>query len=461
MKFEELPIHEKVLEGIKDAGFTDCTPVQEQTLPAALDGKDIAAQAQTGTGKTAAFLIAILSRMLTVPLPGKGPSPRVLIIAPTRELVVQIDAEARLLGAHTGFRILPVFGGIDYLKQREDISKGVDILIGTPGRLIDYLKQKVYSLRKTRFLVIDEADRMFDMGFISDLRFMLRRMSRYDKRQSMLFSATLSQRVMELCYEHMNMPERFAITPEAVTVEQVEQEIYHVGKSEKFGLLLGILRRDDSGRYLIFCNTRAAAERIEVFLSANGIASAAITGALPQKKRMKVLDRFKAGNLPVLVATDVASRGLHIDGVTHVINYHLPQDSEDYVHRIGRTARAGARGKAISLACEEYVHSLFDIEEYIREKIPVMPLTEDLIVTDYRRKRVHAKKRGAAHKGFKTGKGPQKKRAQAPMSRSAKDQQHGNAAGLKDQRIKRTKVTKGQRHRGTEAQRGNVRKDGR
>ena len=176
----ELPIHEKVLEGIKDAGFTECTPVQEQTLPAALDGKDIAAQAQTGTGKTAAFLIALFSRMLTVPMPGKGPSPRVLIIAPTRELVVQIDAEAKLLGAHTGFRILPVFGGIDYLKQREDISKGVDILIGTPGRLIDYLKQKVYSLRKTQFLVIDEADRMFDMGFISDLRFMLRRMSRYD-----------------------------------------------------------------------------------------------------------------------------------------------------------------------------------------------------------------------------------------------------------------------------------------
>ncbi len=458
MKFIELPIHEKVLEGIKDAGFTDCTPVQEQTLPAALDGKDIAAQAQTGTGKTAAFLIALFSRMLTVPMPGKGTSPRVLIIAPTRELVVQIDAEARLLGAHTGFKILPVFGGIDYLKQREDISKGIDILIGTPGRLIDYLKQKVYNLRKTQFLVIDEADRMFDMGFISDLRFMLRRMSRYDARQSMLFSATLSHRVMELCYEHMNMPEHFAITPEDVTVKKVEQEIYHVGKSEKFGLLLGILRREDSGRYLIFCNTRAAAERIEVFLNANGIAAAAITGALPQKKRMKVLDQFKEGNLPVLVATDVASRGLHIDGVTHVINYHLPQDSEDYVHRIGRTARAGAKGRAISLACEEYVHSLFDIEEFIKEKIPVTPLTEDLIVTDYRRKRVHAKKRGPAHKSFKTGRGPQNKRTAAPMSRSAKDQKHGSSSGQKDQRIKRAKVTKGQRHRGTETQRGNVRK---
>ncbi len=239
MKFEELNINPKVLEGIKAAGFTDCTPVQALTLPVALEGRDIAAQAQTGTGKTAAFLIAMFSRMLELPSPGRGLSPRALIIAPTRELVIQIDAEARLLGGPAGFRILPVFGGIDYLKQREDISKGVDVLIGTPGRLIDYLKQKVYSLRKSQFLIIDEADRMFDMGFISDLRFLLRRMSPYDKRQSMLFSATLSNRVLELCYEHMNMPERFSVTPENITVEQVEQEIYHVGSSEKFGTSAG------------------------------------------------------------------------------------------------------------------------------------------------------------------------------------------------------------------------------
>jgi ATP-dependent RNA helicase RhlB len=257
VKFEELHVHEKVLEGIKSAGFIECTPVQAQTLPAALSGKDIAAQAQTGTGKTAAFLISVFSRMLEMRPPGKGPSPRTLIIAPTRELVIQIEAEARLLGGSTGFKILSVFGGIDYLKQREEISKDVDVLIGTPGRLIDYLKQKVYSLRKTQFLVIDEADRMFDMGFISDLRFMLRRMSPYNRRQSMLFSATLSHRVLELCYEHMNAPKQFSITPEKVTVEQIDQELYHVGKSEKFGLLLGILRRDTAGRYLIFCNTRA------------------------------------------------------------------------------------------------------------------------------------------------------------------------------------------------------------
>jgi ATP-dependent RNA helicase RhlB len=408
VKFEELNINPKVLEGIKAAGFTDCTPVQALTLPVALEGRDIAAQAQTGTGKTAAFLIAMFSRMLELPSPGRGLSPRALIIAPTRELVIQIDAEAKLLGGPAGFRILPVFGGIDYLKQREDISKGVDVLIGTPGRLIDYLKQKVYSLRKSQFLIIDEADRMFDMGFISDLRFLLRRMSPYDKRQSMLFSATLSNRVLELCYEHMNMPERFSVTPENITVEQVEQEIYHVGSSEKFGMLLGMLRREPDGRYLVFCNTRAAAEKVEAQLNANGFKAASITGDIPQEKRMKVLSRFKDGTLSILVATDVASRGLHIEGVTHVINYDLPQDPEDYVHRIGRTARAGAGGRAISLACEKYVHTLPDIEEYIRQKLPVMPISEDMIVTGYRRtsgvstdKRTHSQGRGSGSAGSK------------------------------------------------------------
>jgi ATP-dependent RNA helicase RhlB len=392
MKFEELNIPQAVLEGIRRAGFTECTPVQAEVLPQALKGSDIAAQAQTGTGKTAAFLIAIFSRMLTMRPPGPGPSPRALIIAPTRELVVQIEAEARILEGSAGFRIVPVFGGVDYLKQRQEIMKGVDVMVGTPGRLIDYLKQKVYSLRRTQFLVIDEADRMFDMGFISDLRFLLRRMSPYNQRQSMLFSATLSHRVMELCYEHMNLPERFSITPEQVTVEKIQQEIYHVGKDEKFGMLLGILRRERGGRYLIFCNMKSTAERLELLLNANGFAASAITGDLPQKKRMKVLSHFKDGTLPILVATDVASRGLHIEAVTHVINYDLPQDREDYVHRIGRTARAGAEGRAISLACEECVHSLPDIEEYIREKIPVVAVTDEMIVTDY--KRVSARHRG-------------------------------------------------------------------
>lgn len=416
MRFEELDIPEKVLEGIKTAGFNECTPVQARTLPEALQGRDIAAQAQTGTGKTAAFLIAVFSRMLALPSPGRGPAPRALIIAPTRELVIQIDAEAKLLGGPAGFKILPVFGGIDYLKQREEIAKGVDVLIGTPGRLIDYLKQRVYSLKRTQFLVIDEADRLFDMGFISDLRFLLRRMSPYDKRQSMLFSATLSNRVLELCYEHMNMPIRFSVTPEKLTVEQIEQEIYHVGMSEKIGVLLGILKREPNGRYLVFCNTKAAAERLDLILNANGFATAAITGDLDQRRRLKVLSQFRDGTLAILVATDVASRGLHIDGVTHVINYDLPQDAEDYVHRIGRTARAGAGGRAISLACEEYVHSLPDIEDYIRQKIPLMALTEEMIVTGYRKVSAHARKKGGM---------PQRKETRG-IQRTGKPSRAGN-----------------------------------
>lgn len=384
MRFEDLNIPEAVLQGIKAAGFTECTPVQEATLPDALAGKDVAAQSQTGTGKTAAFLIAVFSRMLMEQPPKSDPSPRALVIAPTRELVAQIHAEALVLGQFTGFRIIPVFGGIDYKKQRAALEQGADMIIGTPGRLIDYLKQNVYSLRKTDFLVIDEADRMFDMGFIRDLRFLLRRMRPYTERQSMLFSATLSYRVMELCYEYMNLPERVSVTPEQVTVQKVEQELYHVGKSEKPGLLLGILRREHAGRTLIFVNMKVTAERLVRLLTANGIGAAAITGDIQQKRRLSILAGFKAGAIPVLVASDVASRGLHIEGVTHVINYDLPQDSEDYVHRIGRTARAGAGGKAISFADEDYVYALEDIERYIKKKIPVVPVEDHLVVTEYK-----------------------------------------------------------------------------
>jgi ATP-dependent RNA helicase RhlB len=266
------------------------------------------------------------------------------------------------------------------------------------------------------------------MGFIADLRFLLRRMAPYDKRQSMLFSATLSHRVLELCYEHMNMPERFSITPETITVDRIDQEIYHVGKSEKLGLLLGLLRREPEGRYLIFCNTKAWAERLEALLNANNLTTAAITGDLHQNKRMKVLARFKEGKLPILVATDVASRGLHIDGVTHVINYDLPQDPEDYVHRIGRTARAGAEGKAICLACEDYVHSLSDVEEYIKKKIPVVSITEDMIVTDYRRRVRPAKKQSS---------GPQRKKSPTKGTSSRSQERSGQSRAGKKKAFKK------------------------
>jgi ATP-dependent RNA helicase RhlB len=385
MNFSELDLPEEVRQGIEHVGFTACTPVQEAVIPRAVRGEDVAAQAQTGTGKTAAFLISLFTRMIRTAVCDCEGSPQALIIAPTRELADQIYHEAERLGKFTGFRFLAVYGGVDYQKQMDTLQKGVDVLIGTPGRLIDYYKQHVYSLKKTRYLIIDEADRMFDMGFIDDLRYLIKKMQPYTKRQSMLFSATLSYRVMELAYEHMNLPDKISITPEKITVEQVEQVLYHVGKHEKIPLLLGLLKQEAPERALIFVNTRRAADMVVERLNRNGWKVEAITGDIIQKKRLRILADFKEGRLPILVATDVASRGIHVEGVTHVINLDLPQDAEDYVHRIGRTGRAGATGKAISLADEEYVYSLEEIEKYIGQKIPVAWAEDNLYVREIRR----------------------------------------------------------------------------
>jgi ATP-dependent RNA helicase RhlB len=384
IEFTPLDLPAPVLEGIRDAGFVTCTPIQEAALPVALRGKDVAGQSQTGTGKTAAFLIAAFTRCLRQPAPPPAglTHPRILIIAPTRELVVQIEADARLLGRHTGFRILSVYGGIDYAKQREALRDGCDLLVGTPGRLIDFLKQHVWSPRKVEVLVIDEADRMFDMGFIADLRFILRRLPPPERRQSFLFSATLSFRVLELTWEFMNNPVQITIMPERKTVEKAEQVLYHVGREEKFGLLLGLLRREGGSRILIFSNTRDHARRLEDRLTRNGWPAKALTGDVDQKRRLRILEEFKEGKLPVLVATDVASRGLHIEGVSHVINWDLPQDPEDYVHRIGRTARMGAGGKAISLVDEVTALALEPIEKFIAQRIPVAWAEDDLFVSE-------------------------------------------------------------------------------
>ena len=384
LAFTTLDLPEPVMRGIRDAGFVTATPIQEAALPLALRGKDVAGQSQTGTGKTAAFLIAAFTRCVLHAAPSKsGPTaPRVLIIAPTRELVVQIEADARLLGTHTGLRILAVYGGIDYNKQRDSLRDGCDVLVGTPGRLIDYLKQHVWSPSRVEVLVIDEADRMFDMGFIADLRFILRRLPRPERRQSFLFSATLSFRVLELTWEFMNNPTQITITPEQKTVEKAEQVLYHVGREEKFNLLLGLLKHEGGSRILIFSNTREEARRLEDRLTRNGWQARALTGDVDQKKRLRILNDFKEGGLPVLVATDVASRGLHIEGVSHVINWDLPQDAEDYVHRIGRTARAGAAGKAISLADEATALLLEPIEKFIGQKIRVEWAEDDLYLPE-------------------------------------------------------------------------------
>jgi len=384
VNFDSLDLPPEVMQGIREAGFVTVTPIQEAALPLALKGKDVAGQSQTGTGKTAAFLIAAFTRLLRERSRAAGPTaaPRVLVIAPTRELVVQIEADAHLLGQFTGLGILAVYGGIDYQRQRQALADGCDVLIGTPGRLIDYLKQHVWSPRRVEVLVIDEADRMFDMGFIADLRFILRRLPPPEHRQSFLFSATLSFRVMELTWEFMNNPAQISITPQQKTAERAEQSLYHVGREDKFRLLLGLLRREGGDRILIFSNTREEARRIEDRLTRNGWDARALTGDIEQKRRLRILNDFKEGKLPVLVATDVASRGLHIEAVSHVICWDLPDDAEDYVHRIGRTARAGAGGKAISLVDEASALRIEAIEKFIGQKIPVEWAEDDLFVPE-------------------------------------------------------------------------------
>jgi ATP-dependent RNA helicase RhlB len=372
LRFDDLDIHEQVRAGIRDAGFEFCTPIQASTLPIALKGHDVAGQAQTGTGKTAAFLISTYQRLLASPPADDGKKqPRAFMLAPTRELAVQIAKDAELLGSHTGFKVGLAFGGTDYEKQRRTIEDGIDLLIGTPGRIIDYYKQGVFKLDRVEVAVLDEADRMFDMGFIKDIRYLLRRLPAPDKRLNMLFSATLSHNVMELAYEHMNEPELIRIEPDKVTADKVRQAIFFPSNEEKMPLLVGLIREMGQARIMVFVNMKREAERVQAYLQANGIDARAISGDVPQKKRLRMLMDFQSGDLPVLIGTDVASRGLHIPDVQYVINFDLPQDSEDYVHRIGRTARAGAAGDAISFGCETYAVSLPDIEDYIGHKIPV------------------------------------------------------------------------------------------
>jgi ATP-dependent RNA helicase RhlB len=381
--FDDFDLPAPVREGLRAAGFTHCTPIQEKVLPLSLTGRDVAGQAQTGTGKTAAFLLTIFTRLLERERRGNPAAPRALVIAPTRELVVQIADDAMLLGEPSGFVIQAVYGGVDYKKQRDSVAAGVDILIGTPGRLIDYHKQRVYDLRNTEILVIDEADRMFDMGFIRDLRYLLRQLPPPEQRQAMLFSATLSWDVMELAYVFMNHAEKVEIAPEQVTAERVEHMVYHVGLREKLPVLVHLLRLWPEGRVLIFANMKRTAERLEETLEANGFHAAAITGDVDQRRRLRILGEFKDGTLPILVATDVASRGLHIEGVSHVVNFDVPLDPEDYVHRVGRTARAGASGTAVTLACEDYVQGLEPIEEFIGFKLPFEHPEDEMLETEH------------------------------------------------------------------------------
>ena len=380
--FSSFDLQPALLAGLEAAGFTRCTPIQALTLPVALPGGDVAGQAQTGTGKTLAFLVTAMNRLLTRPaLADRKPEdPRALILAPTRELAIQIHKDAVKFGADLGLRFALIYGGVDYDKQRELLQQGVDVIIATPGRLIDYVKQsKVVSLHACEICVLDEADRMFDLGFIKDIRFLLRKMPERTTRQTLLFSATLSHRVLELAYEHMNEPEKLVVETEFITAAKVRQKVYFPANEEKIPLLIGLLSRSEGARTMIFVNTKAWVERVARSLEKAGYRVGVLSGDVPQKKRESLLRRFQAGQLEILVATDVAARGLHIDGVAYVYNYDLPFDAEDYVHRIGRTARLGAEGDAISFACEIYAQSLPEIEAYIAQKLPVEPVTAEVL----------------------------------------------------------------------------------
>jgi len=380
--FSTFELHPDLLAGLEGAGFTRCTPIQAMTLPVALPGGDVAGQAQTGTGKTLAFLVTVINRLLTRPaLADRKPEdPRALILAPTRELAIQIHKDAVKFASDLGLKFALVYGGVDYDKQRELLQAGADVIIATPGRLIDYVKQhKVVSLHACEVCVLDEADRMFDLGFIKDIRFLLRRMPERTTRQTLLFSATLSHRVLELAYEHMNEPQKLVVETEHITAARVRQKLYYPADEEKLPLLLGLLSRSEGARTMVFVNTKAFVERVARALEKAGYRVGVLSGDVPQKKRESLLKKFQAGQLEILVATDVAARGLHIDGIKYVYNYDLPFDAEDYVHRIGRTARLGEEGDAISFACERYAMSLPDIEAYIEQKIPSEPVTQALL----------------------------------------------------------------------------------
>ncbi|KAA6186282.1 DEAD/DEAH box helicase [Thiohalocapsa marina] len=443
VRFDSFDLDPRILDGLRDAGFTFCTPIQAETLPIALAGRDVAGQAQTGTGKTAAFLVAAMQRLLQHPseseqMPESEPNaepdtesqvgprqPRVIILAPTRELAVQIHKDALLIGRHAGLKLGLVYGGTGYQQQRDEIAAGVDILIGTPGRLIDYFKQRVFHFKAVEVVILDEADRMFDLGFIKDIRFVLRRMPPATERLGMLFSATLSYRVTELAYEHMNDPQMVEIAPDQITADRVTQNCYMVSNEEKIPLLIGLIRQYSEGRIMVFVNTKREGERVWGYLEGNGISAAMLSGDVPQKKRLQLLKAFQAGELPVMVATDVAARGLHIPGVSHVINYDLPDDAEDYVHRIGRTARAGEAGDAISFVCENYAFCLPDIEAYIGAKIPVLPIEESVLAEIDPNSRVRLQRRPRDERGPRGS----SRRAARGAPRDAAGSGRGGASG--------------------------------
>ena len=367
MEFKDFNLHPDLQKGIDEAGYITCMPVQEQVLLKAFGGNDLYVQSQTGTGKTAAFLVVIFQRMLIEQPLFKR---KALIMAPTRELAVQIEEEAKMLSKYLPFKTGSFYGGVGYAHQEKLLRDNAQILVGTPGRVLDLNKSGRMNLMDIAFLILDEADRMFDMGFYPDLRKLIKVVPSVDRRQTMLFSATLNAWVKNLAWEYTKSPFEIEIKPENVTVEEITQVLYHVPSEEKMPMLLGIFKREMPQSAIVFCNTKKHTEIVAKRLRMNGIPCEFIIGDLPQVKRLKIIDDVKSGKIKMLVATDVAARGLDIDNLSMVINYDVPTEAENYVHRIGRTARAGKTGKAITLASEQDVYELPAIERYIGKRVP-------------------------------------------------------------------------------------------
>lgn len=379
MKFTEFSLHESLLQGIEGAGYVDCTPVQEQVLKSSLEGRDLYVQSQTGTGKTAAYLTSVIQELLTR---GESAGKKALVMVPTRELAVQVQEEAQKLAKFTSLKCASFYGGVGYDKQVASLKKGVDIMIGTPGRVIDLNHGNQMDLSSVAFLVIDEADRMFDMGFYPDLRTLIKVLPSSEQRQTMLFSATLNSYVKNLAWEYTRNPAEITIAAENITVDEIAQELFHVSSDDKMKLLLGIISHEKPESLIVFCNTKKSCEIVAKRLKMNGFESEFIIGDLPQKKRLIIMDKFKAGAIKCLVATDVAARGIDVNDLAMVINYDLPNEAENYVHRIGRTARAGKSGKAFTFCSEQDVYSLPPIERYIEKSIPSCVADESMFAED-------------------------------------------------------------------------------
>lgn len=379
MKFTEFSLHESLLQGIEGAGYVDCTPVQEQVLKSSLERRDLYVQSQTGTGKTAAYLTSVIQELLTR---GESAGKKALVMVPTRELAVQVQEEAQKLAKFTSLKCASFYGGVGYDKQVASLKKGVDIMIGTPGRVIDLNHGNQMDLSSVAFLVIDEADRMFDMGFYPDLRTLIKVLPSSEQRQTMLFSATLNSYVKNLAWEYTRNPAEITIAAENITVDEIAQELFHVSSDDKMKLLLGIISHEKPESLIVFCNTKKSCEIVAKRLKMNGFESEFIIGDLPQKKRLTIMDKFKAGAIKCLVATDVAARGIDVNDLAMVINYDLPNEAENYVHRIGRTARAGKSGKAFTFCSEQDVYSLPPIERYIEKSIPSCVADESMFAED-------------------------------------------------------------------------------